>query len=225
MESSLLKIIFSGIFNILVAAATAYVGRFPIRKNARIVREKQLQAVYLPLEKLLQSDLKTKRKLTAAKRIVSDNYLIFPPQIRKKIYALDNDPNPDLRELEVMVRSYFEWTRRNLNYPYDIWAIIGKYTPFYDRRRFHFLCCVMIFLFVASFCGYVFTEAYFKGNNWLNLSDNVLIGAGCIGFAGIIAFLGMIAWAIVIAIESPRRRHSKLTPNQTGNFGTDNGNT
>lgn len=190
------------ILTALIAAAasvvTAIIAKHPSRKNIAAVQKLQLDNVYVPLEMLLQKNISTDEKLKAAKIIVSEQYLIFPPAIKHKIDSLSADSNPDLEELSTMVHSYFEWTKRSLGYPCDEWAIVLKYTPITGKYTIWVCRLSLIVAFLWLVSGSIFITAVFEGNNPFGLSETWLIGLGTVFVFGLSLLITISAVAISI---------------------------
>lgn len=181
----------------IVAIITSIISKIPAKKTTQDVRMTQLNEVYVPLEKLLQLNISPLEKIAAAQKIISEQYLIFPPAIKKEVDTLSKEPEPDLKTLTTMVHSYYEWTKRSLGYPCNEWAILSKYTPIRSKRDLWLARLGMLAVFIWVYAGVYVYSAIYENENSLGLSDSLLIGLGAYFVLG----LGLMISALIMFLS------------------------
>ena len=117
-------------------------------------------------------------KIAATQKIISEQYLIFPPAIKKEIDTLSKEPEPDLKKLTTMVHSYYEWTKRSLGYPCNEWDILSKYTPIRSRHDLWLARLGILAVFIWAYAGTYVYSAIYENKNPLGLSESLLVGLG-----------------------------------------------
>ena len=162
----------------VVAIITSLINKIPAKKNTQDIRKVQLNEIYVPLEKLLQLDISALEKIAATQKIISEQYLIFPPAIKKEIDTLSKEPEPDLKKLTTMVHSYYEWTKRSLGYPCNEWDILSKYTPIRSRHDLWLARLGSLAVFIWAYAGTYVYSAIYENKNPLGLSESLLVGLG-----------------------------------------------
>ena len=171
----------ANIVSSLIASGTSlivcFVGLFLGQRqanNIKAIQREQLEKVFVPLDKLFFFSHSPKEILEAAYNILNDNYALIPVPLWKELHSLHSDlmagrpVSYDLRKLQSLCSTYYEWTRKELGFPYNAARINPKFSPSHSKIQraiavfrgilFILLLALMLLAFIASFFQTDFSE-------------------------------------------------------------------
>lgn len=162
-----------------------FIGHLSAIRNARNSTSKQIYAEQLtclwePLEKMFlfeaHTDLHEMRRKIAA--LIRDNYKLVPKDYlaefsklsRRKVLSAN-----DFEKLRIISASYYNWTKRNLGYPYEPKKILLEYNPDSRRKILATVIAYGIYLLLMAFAciilclhiGRLYYSAPYQVPGWL----------------------------------------------------------
>lgn len=134
-ENTILTALIAAISTVIVGLMSLYASQkdtgTPSQKE---IYKSALTNVWEPLDRILsyQSITATANIVHKIETIISDNYLMIPPEFIKEFGILkqkDNIQESDFTKLRIITASYFNWMRKHLGYPSDRKKIKIEFTP------------------------------------------------------------------------------------------------
>lgn len=146
--------------------------KFPIIQD---VFKQQLEHIYTPMDKLLSfwHGVQPQELLNLLCQIVEKHYSLVPPEILKEIESLSSRTAVDVASfdrLRLMVSSFYNWTRKKLEYPYDPEKLNRRYEPSSGKKaeqNIHLAKTILIVMLLLAI-GFILALIYSaKQNGWL----------------------------------------------------------
>lgn len=120
------------------------------KESSKDLAQEQLNKIFMPLDIVLTSNSTPENKLIEVGKIVSNEYVLVPPELLKEWNTLSckkTITDADLAFLKKWIGTRFEWARKVLGYPYDKKRIDKKLTPVYLRNSEIIATLEMVYIF------------------------------------------------------------------------------